>query len=138
VKNARYLTLIALGTAWILRARHERPKAGVLTVLVVFFAVTHAFSVQYLMWMVPFAVLNEEHRWLTRYTLAAFAYMLLAYTTLILEMHITNLLPWPQADWFLIMPAGLPAWLVTVGWAKERLVRGDGEGWEWTDVFTFG
>jgi hypothetical protein len=130
MKNARYLALIALGLAWILKARKEPPEAGILTVLVTFFAVTHAFSVQYLMWVVPFAVLNGDHRWLTRYTLAAFAYMFLAYTTLILERHITGLLPWPQADWFLIMPAGLPVWLVTLGWMGKRL-RASGKGCRW-------
>ena len=118
----RYLTLGILGLAWLLRARMESPEASTLTILVVFFAVTHAFSIQYLIWVVPFAVLSQDDRWLARYTLGAFSYMLLAYTTLILEMHVDRLLPWPQADWFIIMPAGLPAWLVTVGWARKRLI----------------
>lgn len=122
VRYGRYLALAALGLVWLVRARKEPPGAGILTILVAFFATTHAFSIQYLMWVVPFAILNQEYRWLTRYTLGAFAYMFLAYTTLILEMHITQLLPWPQADWFIIMPAGLPAWLVMVGWAGRRLL----------------
>jgi hypothetical protein len=121
VQNGRYLTLTALGLVWLLKARKEPLAESVLTILVTFFAVTHAFSIQYLMWVVPFAVLNQAYRWLHRYTLSAFAYMFLAYMTLILEMHITNFLPWPQADWFIIMPAGLPAWLVAVGWMRERI-----------------
>jgi hypothetical protein len=121
VRNGRYLTLVALGLVWLLRARKEPPAASVLTVLVAFLAVTHAFSVQYLMWVIPFAILVQDHKWLSRYTLGAFAYMLLAYTTLILDMRITYLLPWPQADWLIIMPAGLPAWLIAVGWASKRL-----------------
>lgn len=130
VQNGRYLTLAALGLVWLLKAREDPPSSGVLTILVTFLAVTHAFSIQYLMWVVPLAVFGRDHRWLARYTLGAFSYMLLAYTTLILEMHIVNLLPWPQADWFLIMPAGVPAWLVTLGWLKERLSakRGGGTG----------
>lgn len=124
-QNGRYVTLVVLGFIWLLKARKEVAVAGVLTVLVGFFAVTHAFSIQYLMWVVPFAVINRERRWLTRYTLAAFAYMFLVYTTLILESHITKLLPWPQADWIIIIPAGLPAWLVTVGWLRKRLSKED-------------
>ncbi len=127
VLYGKYLTLAALAVVWLLRARHEPPAASTLTVLVAFLAVTHAFSIQYLTWLVPFAILGGEVRWLTRYTLGAFAYMLLAYTTLILEMHITNLLPWPQADWFIIIPAGLPAWFVTVAWLRQRL-RGEQPG----------
>ncbi|RPI30591.1 MAG: hypothetical protein EHM70_13505 [Chloroflexota bacterium] len=117
----RYLTLAALGLVWLFKARKESPAAGVLTVLVAFFALTHAFSIQYLIWLVPFAVLQKDFTWLRRYTLAAFLYMFIAYTTLILEFHIASILPWPQADWFLIMPAGLPAWIVTAGWAVHRL-----------------
>lgn len=120
----RYLTLAALGLVWLIRARKEPPGDGILTILVTFFAVTHAFSIQYLVWVVPFAILAHQDRWLRRYTLGAFAYMFLAYTTLILETHITQLLPWPQADRFLIMPAGLPAWLVMVAWMLSRLSGG--------------
>lgn len=124
----RYLTLAALGLVWLVRARKEPPEAAILTILVAFFAVTHAFSIQYLMWVVPFAILVQQDRWLKRYTLGAFAYMFLAYNTLILETHITQLLPWPQADWFIIMPAGLPAWLVTVAWTASRLRGSKEEG----------
>lgn len=127
VKNGRDVTLGVLGAVWVVRARKEARAAGILTVLVAFFVATHASSIQYLMWVVPLVVLNRDDRWLTRYTLAAFAYMFLTYMTLILETHVTNLLPWPEADWFLIMPAGLPAWLMTVGWATKRLLSRGGK-----------
>jgi hypothetical protein len=121
VNNGRYVTLMLLAFIWLFKARKEMAFAGILTVLVGFFAVTHAFSIQYLMWLIPFAIVVEDEKWLRRYTLAAFAYMFLVYTTLILETHITNLLPWPQADWFVIIPSSLPAWLVTVGWLYSRV-----------------
>lgn len=121
VRWGRFVTLAALGLVWFIRARREPPQAGILTLLLAFIALSHGFAIQYLIWLVPFALLNEAYRWLTWYTLAAFCYMFLAYMTLILEMHITNLLPWPQADWFIIIPAGIPAWLVTVGWLVSRL-----------------
>ncbi len=54
--------------------------------------------------------------------LAAFAYMFLAYNTLILEVHITNLLPLPEADW-IIIASGLPAWLVCIAWTKKLLAN---------------
>jgi hypothetical protein len=121
IRNGRYVTLLALGFVWLIRARKQLPADGILTTLVAFLAVTHAFSIQYLMWVVPFAILVQDHRWLTRYTLAAFAYMFLVYMTLVLTGSITRLLPWPQADWFIIIPASIPAWLVTVGWLGSRL-----------------
>lgn len=123
VANGRYITLAALGLVWLFRARKEQPAGGVLTILVTFFATTHAFAIQYLLWPIPFAILVQDDIWLRRYTLGAFAYMFLAYTTLVMEMHITNLLPWPQADMFIIIPAGVPVWLVTIGWMVSRLTR---------------
>ncbi len=123
VENSRYLTLAALAAVWLFRARFEPAVAGILTVLVTFFACTHAFAIQYLLWPVPFAILSRETKWLIVYTSSAFVYMLLAYTTLIMELHITAVMSWPEADLFIIIPAGLPAWFVTIGWMISRLRR---------------
>lgn len=111
----RYLTLLALALVW-LHSRSAAPPSAILTIFIAFLAFTHAFSIQYLMWPVALAILAYEYRWLERYTIAAYTYMLLVYTTFILEMHITRLMPLPAADIWIIMPAGLPAWLTTVGW----------------------
>jgi hypothetical protein len=46
---------------------------------------------------------------------------------LILEMHITNILPWPEADLFIIRPVGLLPWIVCVVWAVDRILR---ESWK--------
>jgi uncharacterized membrane protein len=121
LEYGRSITLVILGLAFFIRIRKESAQAGLLTLLVTFFAVTHAFATQYLMWLVPFALLNREHRWLRLYTLAAFAYIFLFYNTYVFNTSITNLLPIPQARYFLTMPAGMPVWLVTVAWAYYRL-----------------
>jgi hypothetical protein len=128
IRYGRYLTLLGLGLVWAWRARREALPAGLLTLAVAFLALTHAFSIQYLVWVVPLAILEADHVWLRRFTLAACAYMLLAYLTLILGLHITTLMPWPQADLWLIIPAGLPAWLVCLGWLVARLRGGRGAG----------
>jgi hypothetical protein len=52
--------------------------------------------------------------------MAAFAYMFLVYHTLILEMTITNIMPWPLADTLLIIPASIPVWMVTIFWFLDR------------------
>ncbi|OGO28036.1 MAG: hypothetical protein A2W33_06220 [Chloroflexi bacterium RBG_16_52_11] len=119
--NGRYITLLGLALIFWFKARRESPQAGIFTILLAFLAITHAFSIQYLMWVVPFAILELEWRWLNRYTIGAFAYMFLTYTTFILEPRIMHVLPWPQADWWIIIPAGIPVWLVTVGWLIHRL-----------------
>jgi hypothetical protein len=121
IAYGRYLTLAALAAVWLGWARRQSLPAGMLTLMVAFLALTHAFSIQYLVWVVPFAVLDDEPRpWLLRYTLAAFAYMLLVYSTLILAPHIQDVFPSPLADAVIIW-SGLPAWLVCLGWLIARL-----------------
>ena len=121
VHYGRYITLGVLGLVWLLKARKESPRASVLTILVAFFAVTHALAIQYVMWVVPFAVLNRDDKWLNRYTLGALIYMLLTYMTLILSTSITRWLPWAEANTYIIRPSTLPAWLLTVAWLIRRL-----------------
>jgi len=132
VSHARWITLAGLAGIWFSQVRRQRcssspdilsqsPLDNFLTILVAFFALTHAFSIQYLMWVLPFALASHQFRWIWRYTLAAFGYMFLAYNTLILDFRIEYLLPWPQADLALIIPASLPVWVVVWFWLVERL-----------------
>jgi len=65
---------------------------------------------------------QRTEQWLLRYTLGAFAYMLLTYSTLILTPAITIWMPWNPANTFIIRPSALPAWLVIVAWLVERLI----------------
>ena len=118
---SRFFTLGILGWIWFARARHQTTVRGFLTILLGFLAWGHAFSIQYLLWPIAFAVYVQDRIWLARYILGASAYMILVYYTLIFQNAITNLLPWPQADWFIIMPAGIPVWLVTVFWLRMSL-----------------
>lgn len=117
---SKYVTLLIIFMVWLLIARKQGLFAGMLTILLAFLAFTHAFSIQYLIWLLPFAILDQQFRWLKWYTLAAFSYMFLTYHTLILRMTINQLIPWPQADLALIIPTGLAAWLVVLAWFIER------------------
>ncbi|WP_322494806.1 hypothetical protein [Chloroflexus sp.] len=120
IVNGRWFTLGALAVVWWIRARHETPIEGVLTILVCFFACTHAFAIQYLVWPVAFALLANGIRWLRCYTLAVYLYMVVAYSTLILDATIIKMLLQPFGD-HLIIILGLPAWVVCVAWLKAHL-----------------
>ena len=116
----RTLTLLALGLIWFFGARKQSPSAGILTILVAYLVFTHAFSIQYLLWVIPFAVLEGEYSWLKRFTLAAFCHMVLTYFTLIMARVITNVVPMPQADLYLITSSSLLPWFVAIGWLVAR------------------
>ena len=128
ISYGRYLTLIGLGLVWFVRARKEVLTASILTILVSFFAISHVFAIQYLMWLIPFAILSQDYIWLRRFTIAAFIYMILAYSTLILSNSITYIMPLPQADLFIIMVFGLPIWFITIAWMISRLRDSNGLG----------
>jgi hypothetical protein len=127
VEYGRFITVGLLAVVWWVKVRHQSAPAALLTILVAFFAITHAFAIQYLGWLVPVALLNRETRWLVAYTIAAYFYMVVAYWGLIFATTITVLMPLPQADYLLIMPASLPIWGVSVAWLWARL-RSRSEG----------
>ena len=122
---SRFVTLGILAFIIMKNVHTREPSSQVLTILVSFLAFTHAFSIQYLIWVVPFAIIEREFTWLKWYTMAGFVYCFLAYHTLILSNIITNWLPWPLADLVIIIPAGLPVWLISVIWAFSRFNRGN-------------
>ncbi len=130
IHNGRYITLSLLAIAFLVSARKEMPHQAFLTIILTFYAVSHAFSIQYLMWVVPLAILAQDHRHLERYTLAAYAYMLVAYVGLVLEPRFESLMRLTIANRFIIIPLGLPAWLISTHWAVQRLTgsRTDAEG----------
>jgi hypothetical protein len=121
ISYGRYLTLIGLGLIWFIRARKEELTPSILTILVSFFAISHVFAIQYLMWLIPFAILAQDYLWLRRYTIAAFVYMIIAYSTFILSNSIINVMPLPQADLFIVMVFGLPIWGISIAWMISRL-----------------
>ena len=120
---SRFITLAIL-TFVFLKVYKKQDTLGVtLTILISFLAFTHAFSIQYLLWVIPFAIIEKDILWLRRYTLAALSYCFLVYNTLILNTNITNLMPLPKADLMIIIPASIPIWLVLLGWSFSRILH---------------
>lgn len=128
-KISRFVTLTVLALIWWLYLRRDsNPFRLYFITLLSFLGITHAFSIQYLMWVIPFAVVIDEGRWLLRYVMASFAYMFLVYNTLIMKNTITNLLPWPQADLWIIIPSSFPVWLICLTWLLRLLtIRENGK-----------
>jgi len=118
---SKYVTLLALFLVWFFVARKQAPITAVTTIIVAFFAFTHAFAVQYLVWLVPLAILEMEFKWLRYYTIASFIYMFLIYQTVIVDHTLTNLLPFPLYNQVFINPAEIPVWLVTLAWMISRI-----------------
>lgn len=124
LKSCRFITLSILILVWIKIAYKQSLLRSMFIIILTFMTFTHAFSIQYLSWVIPFAILATRNlRWLSRYTISSFSYMFLAYHTLILQTNITNIFPWRIADHLIIL-AGMPAWLVCVGWFINETYSG--------------
>lgn len=120
---SRFITLGILAIVWYRTIRRQNPFGVVLTTLIAFLAFTHAFSIQYLIWIIPFGLIEADNKWFWYYNLAAFSYCFLVYNTLILRTAITNILALPFADLAIIIPSGLPCWFVLLGWAFYRIKK---------------
>ncbi|NIM95443.1 MAG: hypothetical protein GTO18_17235 [Anaerolineales bacterium] len=112
----RWITLGLIGITFWFYARKWDAMGGLLLLLLGFLTFGHAFSIQYLAWIIPFAIIVNHRLQLKRFLLAASAYMILAYFTLILLFRIDELFEWSFADLALVIPLGIPAWLIILHW----------------------
>jgi len=100
--------------------RRQAALDALLTILLAIFVVTVGFGIQWLVWLVPFALLVGDDRRLRLYSLAA-AFMLAVH---LFGLHMIPLLsewlPVAAAD-AVIRLSALPAWLIVVGWFVARL-----------------
>lgn len=117
VRNGLLLVVILLSLWW---TRRQSVLDAILTTLLGVFVVTVGFGIQWLVWLVPFALLAGEDRRLRAYSLAA-AFMLAVH---LFGLHMVPWLsewfPRATADW-IIRLSGLPAWGVVIVWMVERL-----------------
>lgn len=118
---SRFITLALLAGAWLFTGRKQSVLAGITTVLIAFLAISHAFAIQYLMWVVPFAVLSLDYKWLKRYTIAAFIYMFLTYNIIFLAENSSLDITFSSANMYIIKPIGLITWAVCIAWSIYRL-----------------
>ena len=118
---SKFVTLLALFLVWFCIARKQAPITAVTTIIVAFLAFTHAFAVQYLVWILPLAILDIDFKWLRYFTIAGIIYMFLVYQTVIVDHTLTNLLPFPLYNQVLINPSEIPVWLVSLAWIISRI-----------------
>lgn len=112
--------LLAAGLAAVWLTRQQSLLDAMLTTLLCIFVVTIGIGIQWLVWLVPFAVLAGEERRLKWYSVAA-TFML------IIHLYGLHMYPWlsellsPPADQWLVRLSGLPAWIIATVWAAQRL-----------------
>jgi hypothetical protein len=115
-----------LATWWYSYRRAFDALAAILATLTVFYFATVGFGLQYVLWIVPFALVARE-RWLWPYTLAATTLLLLAYV-MGPDAYLPPAIEWPTMRLhlreFIVKLASLPVWLICGLWALSLLRRG--------------
>jgi uncharacterized membrane protein len=121
----RWVLLAALaGAWWLIYRRRMDLLRGIVATFAVFYFATSGFGLQYLLWIVPFAVARRD-RWLWPFTLSATGLLIVAYSLglayLPLETSPDNA---PNTREFIVKLATLPTWIICGLWAWSLLRRG--------------
>jgi hypothetical protein len=127
--HGRWLLAGALvATWWYSYRRAFDALAAILATLTVFYFTTVGFGLQYVLWIVPFALVAREG-WLWPYSVAATALLVLAYV-MGPDAYLPPPIEWPTMRLhlreFIVKLASLPVWLICGLWALS-LVRGGRE-----------
>lgn len=112
------LLTVGILAVWI--TRQQPVVQAMLTTLLCIFVVTIGIGIQWLLWLVPFAILAGVDRRLQWYSLAATFMLVVHLYGLHMYPWIPELISQPASQW-LIRLSGLPAWLVATTWAIQRL-----------------
>jgi len=92
---------------------------ALVTIILAEFVVMAGIGIQWLLWVVPFAIVARDTTWLRRYSLAA---LLL----LIPHLYGLHLVPW-AITWFgwdkavfYLRLVNIPVWIVVIFWLLDR------------------
>jgi hypothetical protein len=121
----RWVLLAILATVWVVTFRRsESSLRSIVATFSAFYFATVGFGLQYLLWIVPFAIVARD-RMLWPYTVAATALMGTAYLLGQAYLAPEGMLDFaePNTREFLVKLASLPTWLLCGVWALASLTR---------------
>lgn len=116
----RRIWLLLMGVLLLWWTRKQSALDALLTIILGEFAITVGLGIQWLLWVVPFALLAGERRWLMWYSLTA----LILLSAQLFGIH---LYPWAYTLWpeelgtMLIKMASIPAWITVIIWLITRM-----------------
>ena len=121
----RWVLLVALAATWWYSYRRLDVLQAILATFAVLYFATVGFGLQYLLWIVPFALVARD-RWLAPYTVFATVLLVLAYL-MGPEVYLPPDIPWPPMRLhlreFLVKAASIPVWLTCGLWALSLFRR---------------
>jgi len=124
-RYSRWFVFAGVGLAYWLTRRQASVEALTTTILALYVS-TSGFGVQWLLWIVPFALLAGDVRGMDWYVLGHLVFLLPVYYGYNLDPTIANLISFERMA-VLMQICGIPAWVITLVWVIRRLVTARGE-----------
>jgi len=118
----RWLALAGVVLAFFVTIRRSLLE-GIVTSILAFYAFTSGFGLQWVLWVVPFALLLEDLQGVGLYVGAALIYMVPAYWGYHLDPGLMQVLT-PRIMFSLLRVCALPVWAVVVWWLVRRMRYG--------------
>lgn len=112
------LLLTGLITLW--HTRHETALNALVTIILTEFAISVGMGIQWLLWLVPFAILCGDIWWLRLYCLTGSLFLLGQLYGLHMYPWAIQLLGQETGDVFIRL-SSIPAWVTVMLWAWHRL-----------------
>ena len=118
VAGRRWL-ILAAGLAALWQTRRQSVADALTTTILSVFVVTAGIGLQWLLWVIPFALVADDLRWLKRYSYAGMLFQLV-------QLYGLHMYPWlntlfaPETADVILRLGSVPAWLVVLFWTLSR------------------
>jgi hypothetical protein len=118
---SRWLVFTAVGLSYWITRRQTGLEALVTAVLALYVS-TIGFGLQWVLWVVPFALLAGDLRAMDWYVLGSLVYLLPSYYGYHLDPTLAGLITFERMA-VVMQVCAIPAWIVTLVWLVRRLVE---------------
>ena len=119
-RYSRWFVFVGVGLSYWL-TRKQASIEALTTGLLALYVSTSGFGIQWLSWVVPFALLAGDIRGMDWYVLGNLVYLLPGYYGYNLDSTLANLISFERMG-VLIQICSIPAWVTTLAWVTRRCI----------------
>ncbi len=118
--NRVIILIVGLFVMWA--TRHQPVIDALVTAVLAVFSVTMGIGIQWLLWVVPFAIIADDIKWMKWYSVSGMIFLLVQ----LYGLHMVPGLSYyfdNETSMIIFRLGSVPAWVTTVLWTGSRLHR---------------